>query len=72
MLYIPAGCAHGFQTLEERSEVLYEITTAFAPEAARGLAYDDPAVGIDWPLPNPVLSAADQGRPRLVDAETFA
>jgi dTDP-4-dehydrorhamnose 3,5-epimerase len=72
MLYIPVGCAHGFQTLEEGSEVLYEITPAFVPEAARGLAHDDPAVGIDWPLPNPVLSAADQGRPRLVDAETFA
>ena len=72
MLYIPVGCAHGFQTLEEGSEVLYEITPAFVPDAARGLAHDDPAMGIDWPLPNPVLSAADQGRPRLVDAETFA
>jgi dTDP-4-dehydrorhamnose 3,5-epimerase len=58
--------------LEEGSEVLYEITPAFVPDAARGLAHDDPAMGIDWPLPNPVLSAADQGRPRLVDAETFA
>ena len=72
MLYIPFGCAHGFQALADRSELVYEISPAYVAEAARGLAYDDPALAIDWPLPGPILSAADQGRPRLVDAEIFA
>ena len=41
-------------------------------EAARGVAYDDPAIGIEWPLPDAILSPADRSRPRLADAETFA
>src|SRR4029079_8039897 len=60
MLYIPAGCAHGFQTLVDATEIDYEITPAYEPEAARGVAFDDPALAIAWPLPNPVVSAADR------------
>jgi dTDP-4-dehydrorhamnose 3,5-epimerase len=71
MLYIPAGCAHGFQTLQNGSELLYDITPAFIPEAGRGLAYDDPALAITWPLSDPVLSEADRARPRLSEAEGF-
>jgi dTDP-4-dehydrorhamnose 3,5-epimerase len=48
-LYIPAGFAHGFQTLVDESEVLYLMTTPYVPEAARGVRWDDPAFGIDWP-----------------------
>jgi dTDP-4-dehydrorhamnose 3,5-epimerase len=72
MLYIPAGCAHGFQTLEEATELYYEITPDYVAEAARGVAYDDTAIGIEWPLPDPILSPADRSRPRLANAETFA
>jgi dTDP-4-dehydrorhamnose 3,5-epimerase len=72
MLYIPAGCAHGFQTLEDGAELLYEITPAYVPDAARGLLHDDPALAIGWPLPEPILSEADRMRPRLADAEVFA
>jgi dTDP-4-dehydrorhamnose 3,5-epimerase len=50
MLYIPPGLAHGFQTLEDDTEVLYLITPAYVPAAARGVRWNDPAIGIDWPI----------------------
>jgi dTDP-4-dehydrorhamnose 3,5-epimerase len=52
-LYAPAGVAHGFQTLVDGSEVLYQMTHHYVPEAARGVRYDDPAFAIDWPPPPP-------------------
>jgi len=48
-LYIPKGIAHGFQTLADASEVLYQMSTAYVPEAARGVRWDDPAFGVRWP-----------------------
>lgn len=48
-LFIPEGCAHGFQTLVDHSEVLYLISAPYAPEAAGGVRWDDPAFGIEWP-----------------------
>jgi dTDP-4-dehydrorhamnose 3,5-epimerase len=66
-LYIPAGFAHGFQTLEDRSELYYEITPAYVPDAARGVAFDDPAIGIAWPLPERIMSDADRARPVLAE-----
>jgi dTDP-4-dehydrorhamnose 3,5-epimerase len=48
-LFIADGCAHGFQTLADDSEVLYQISTPYVPEAARGVRWDDPAFRIDWP-----------------------
>jgi dTDP-4-dehydrorhamnose 3,5-epimerase len=71
MLYIPAGCAHGFQSVEDKTELYYEIAPAYVPGAARGIAFDDPALAITWPLPEPILSPADRTRPRLADADTF-
>jgi dTDP-4-dehydrorhamnose 3,5-epimerase len=49
MLYVPKGFAHGYQTLEPATEVLYLISARYAPEAARGFRFDDPAAGIAWP-----------------------
>jgi dTDP-4-dehydrorhamnose 3,5-epimerase len=49
--YIPAGLAHGFQTLTDDCEVLYQMGHRYVPEAARGVRFDDPAFGIDWPAP---------------------
>jgi dTDP-4-dehydrorhamnose 3,5-epimerase len=49
--YIPAGLAHGFQTLQENCEVLYQIGAPYVPEAARGVRWDDPAFAISWPEP---------------------
>jgi len=48
-LYIPAGFAHGYQTLIDESEVFYQMSEVYAPEYARGVRWDDPAFGIDWP-----------------------
>jgi dTDP-4-dehydrorhamnose 3,5-epimerase len=57
-LYIPEMFAHGFQTLEDGTEVFYQMSEFYAPKAARGLRYDDPKLGIRWPLP--VASISDQ------------
>jgi len=59
MLYAPAGFAHGFQTLEDATEVFYQMSRAHHPESARGIRWDDPALGIQWPLADPIVSARD-------------
>jgi dTDP-4-dehydrorhamnose 3,5-epimerase len=69
-IYIPRGVAHGFQTLANETEVLYEMTTAFHPEAACGLRWNDPALGIRWPLPVAQLSDKDAAWPLLSDEVT--
>ncbi len=60
-LYLPAGCAHGFQTLTDDAEVNYLISAFFAPEAAHGARFDDPAFAINWPLPVAEMSDKDRG-----------
>ncbi len=61
VLYIPSGCAHGFQTLVDDVEVTYAMSCDFAPGAAVGLRYDDPALGIAWPSPITCISSKDMG-----------
>lgn len=63
MLFAPTGCAHGYQTLRDDSEIYYMTTAPFVAQAARGVRYDDPAFAIRWPLPVTAISAADQGWP---------
>jgi dTDP-4-dehydrorhamnose 3,5-epimerase len=63
MLYVPEGCAHGYQALVDGAEVLYETTEFYASDLARGVRFDDPAFGIRWPLPVEVLSDADRSWP---------
>ena len=65
MLYIPEGFAHGFQTVEDNSEVSYQMFAPYSPDHARGIRWDDPALGIDWPLPDPIVSERDQAFPLL-------
>ncbi len=60
MLYIPKGCAHGFLTLVDETEVVYHISTPFTPSAGQGVRWDDPALSIDWPLPVTVIATKDQ------------
>jgi dTDP-4-dehydrorhamnose 3,5-epimerase len=64
-LCIPAGCAHGFQTLRDDCEVLYQMDVAYAPGHADGVRFDDPALAIDWPLPVGVVNAKDRTWPLL-------
>ena len=64
--FIPAGCAHGFQTLEPGSEVHYQISAPYEPSAGRGVRWDDPAFGIVWPDPPPggrTMSTRDASYP---------
>jgi len=63
MLYIPEGCAHGYQTLTDDSEIEYLTSAAYAPNSARGFRFDDPAFGIQWPLPVGLVSDADKSWP---------
>jgi dTDP-4-dehydrorhamnose 3,5-epimerase len=63
MLYIPEGLAHGFQTLADSTEVSYQMSEFFAPECARGARWNDPAFGITWPLPNPIMNDRDRSYP---------
>jgi dTDP-4-dehydrorhamnose 3,5-epimerase len=66
-LYVPPGFAHGFQTLEDGTELLYQMSAFHAPEHARGFRHDDPEVCIRWPLPVSVISERDRGLPSLAE-----
>lgn len=59
MLYIPEGFAHGFQTLEDFTKVFYQMSEFYHPECIRGVRWNDPSFGIEWPLSNPILSKKD-------------
>ena len=61
MAYIPEGCAHGFITLEDDTEVFYQMSEFYEPESARGVRWDDPAFGIVWPAKVEVISQRDAG-----------
>lgn len=63
MIYIPEGMAHGFQTLEDSTEVFYQMSEFFQPESARGVRWNDPAFGIEWPIAEPIISARDGSYP---------
>jgi dTDP-4-dehydrorhamnose 3,5-epimerase len=60
MLYIPDGCGHGFITLQDETEVSYQISEFYKPESTRGVRWNDPAFGIVWPLPAEVISERDR------------
>ena len=62
-VYVPEGCAHGFLTLTDDSEVAYQISEFHAPDAARGVRWDDPAIGIDWPADVLVVNERDRSYP---------
>ncbi len=66
-LWVPEGFAHGFCTLETDTEVFYKVTNPYSKEHDAGLAFDDPAIGVEWPVPltEAVLSDKDRAQPRL-------
>ena len=66
MLYVPEGFAHGFQTLEDNTEVFYQISEYYAPEYARGVRWNDPAFGIRWPIDELVILERDRNYPDFI------
>ena len=69
LLYVPVGFAHGFCVLSEEADVVYKVTKEYAPEVDRGVAWNDPALAIRWPIEAPRLSRKDSELPLLRDAE---
>ncbi len=69
ILYVPPGFAHGFCVTSKEVDVLYKVTAEYAPELERGIIWDDPAIGIKWPISNPGLSVKDAKLPLLRDVE---
>jgi dTDP-4-dehydrorhamnose 3,5-epimerase len=65
-LYVPEGFAHGFQTLQHNSEVFYQMSQFYAPECARGVRWNDPAFGIEWPADERTIIERDQSYPDFV------
>jgi len=68
-LYIPPGCAHGFCVTSERASFLYKCTDFYAPKDERGILWNDPALGIAWPVTTPILSPKDQAYRTLAEME---
>jgi dTDP-4-dehydrorhamnose 3,5-epimerase len=63
MLYVPEGFAHGFQTLEDNTEIFYQMSQFYSPDHARGVRYNDPAFDIEWMLDEPVIADRDRNYP---------
>lgn len=69
MLYIPVGFAHGFCVLSDEADILYKVTEEYAPEYERGICWDDPALGVPWPIRAPLLSPKDADLPSFDEAD---
>jgi dTDP-4-dehydrorhamnose 3,5-epimerase len=69
MLYVPPGFAHGFCVLSDSVDLVYKVTAEYAPELERGIIWNDPDIGIAWPLREPLVSARDAQLPLLRDAD---
>jgi dTDP-4-dehydrorhamnose 3,5-epimerase len=66
-LFIPAGFGHGFCLLSDEADVIYRLSTYYDPELETGVAWNDPEIGIEWPITEPVLSERDRTAPRLAE-----
>ena len=65
MIFVPEGCAHGFLTLEDKTEVFYQMSEFYRPDEARGVRWDDPAFQIVWPANIEVISERDRSYPNF-------
>lgn len=68
-LFIPGGFAHGFCVVSDAADVIYKVSGYYSPDRERGLAWNDPAIAIKWPIADPVLSDRDRQNPRLREIE---
>ena len=66
-LFVPAGFAHGFCVLSEEADVSYQLSSLYDPATEAGIAWDDPEVGVKWPVSEPLLSERDRAAPRLAE-----
>jgi dTDP-4-dehydrorhamnose 3,5-epimerase len=66
-LYLPIGFAHGFCVMSESADVAYRLSSYFDPETEAEIAWDDPDIGIEWPISEPILSERDRSAPRLAE-----
>lgn len=69
MLYVPVGFAHAICALSKEADVVYKVTAEYEPELERGILWNDPEIGVRWPIQRPVLSPRDAGFPLLRDAD---
>lgn len=70
LIWIPPGFAHGYAVLSDGADLAYKVTEEFRPELDRGVRWDDPAIGVAWPLERPVLSPRDLALPLLAEVES--
>ncbi|WP_042165711.1 dTDP-4-dehydrorhamnose 3,5-epimerase [Paenibacillus gorillae] len=70
-LIVPKGFAHGFCTLEPNTRLFYKVDELYSAEYERGILWNDPAIGIQWPTSTPILSVKDQNQPLLGEVETY-
>lgn len=69
-LYVPIGFAHGFCVLSKNAEILYKLTEEYSPQDEKGICWNDPDIGICWPISNPILSQKDKAFPLLKNIDT--
>ena len=69
MLFIPKGCLHGFVTLTDNVEIAYKVDEFYSPENDRSIAFNDPEIGVEWGVTDPVLSEKDKNAPLLKDSD---
>jgi dTDP-4-dehydrorhamnose 3,5-epimerase len=69
-MYVPRNFAHAYLTLTDKAEVIYQVSTPYTPGAERGLRWDDPALGVDWPIPPTIVSPKDSNWPLIGSADS--
>ena len=69
LLYVPPGFAHGFCVLSETADIIYKTTNYYHPKIEKGIIWNDPQIGAEWPIANPLLSTRDQTQPSLSEAD---
>jgi len=69
LLFVPEGFAHGFLVLSSEADVLYKVNQEYSPEHEKGIIWNDPDIGIKWPMENPIIKEVDAKQPLLKDAD---